>query len=235
MHSANELVSLRSSSRPACSRISAARAAALAGRPAATSSRARLGELTGPKAAFFTQAGAGTTDPRPGQMIQDDRFIFPSDIAFKSASASLRPTPAPRCWRSGRPWPPPRGSAGRFQLGDPDRRPHRPQLGRRSSLRIESRPVRGQSPRGRPHTGQGRSAAGAAGGGVVRRVPPAWMRPTAPKPTSATGASSCGSTRTEHGASVWPRAAMDGRPSLRHVRIPCRRASARRRGDDRDS
>ena len=106
---------------------------------------------------------------------------------------------------------------GRFQLGDPDRRPHRPQLGRRSGLSIGiaawPRPEPSRWFGYWPRPGMFRS------GWWRRRSANSarWMRPTVLKPTSATGASSCGLTRTEHGASAWPRAAMDARPSLRHV------------------
>ena len=169
---ANELVSLKQQSASLQQDLMAARAAALAGETRSHELESALGELTGPKAAFFTQL-AQALPPDTGAMIQGDRFVFPSDIAFKSASAKLTPNARAKVLEIGQAL----AAASEvlpddFQLGDPDRRPHRPQLGRRSGLRIKSRPGRGQSRRGGSDTGQGRGAAGAAGGGVVRRIPP---------------------------------------------------------------
>jgi len=87
---ANELVSLKQQSASLQQDLMAARAAALAGETRSHELESALGELTGPKAAFFTQL-AQALPPDTGAMIQGDRFVFPSDIAFKSASAKLTP------------------------------------------------------------------------------------------------------------------------------------------------
>ena len=98
---AGQLAALKGGTADLQQELTATQAAALYGETRSQELEGELARLTGPDTVFFNQLRQAL-GPDSGAVIENDRFIFPADVAFQPASARLKPRARARALEIGR-------------------------------------------------------------------------------------------------------------------------------------